>query len=724
MNCEFPGVPEVNTQGCVITCPTKPDVEAGESVIESPIESSTKPDVESSETDGEFHVGASASVENVQEFAVAAPADAKARKRKKKVVTTLSSGGVPAPMTEEPAPKRRTKTCGEPAAEVGHGHDIAPTYEDIQILAHQKAHVSALSTVLERNFFAMDLSPMGTGKTYVATHICAARKIPHVVVVAPLSVLPKWNHMAATYGLPLRHAVSYCSLRSVKCKQPKHGLLRRVDKLVEVTDEATGETTRTERVEFYATPEWTRMIDEGVLLVVDEIQNVKNVSSQFLSVKELIRAIVRPESEDGEPLARDPSSNPSRILLLSGTPVDKHDQIVNLYRVVGALTQNLGMYNHARHRVEARGYRELLTFHERLIDSPAEQYGIREFYRFFNQPTIASQHARAWAGRGCTAAHAFYGNTTATQQIAYSALVTYEAHMSMDASRHFRDPLYALFRHVFCKRVASAMPPPRTDCRIWKRNAYYAVPQESRELLMSGVSMLRRTTQFDASTGEVHIAAADRRNTFHGISRALQMIETAKIPMFARIAKETLSNMPHQKVVICVNYTDTIVDLVEELRAFSPLVLQGSTTAVERDRVLRRFQDNSTTHRLLIGNVHCLSTGIDLDDKHGNFPRLALISPNYSIITLHQLCYRFLRTGTCSDSEVHFVFGRVIMPNGAIADGYEELAVLNALATKSTVMREISSAVNADSELSSMDYKYPGEFSAWQDPDLQRDRDP
>jgi hypothetical protein len=111
-----------------------------------------------------------------------------------------------------------------------------------------------------------------------------------------------------------------------------------------------------------------------------------------------------------------------------------------------------------------------------------------------------------------------------------------------------------------------------------------------------------------------------------------------------------------------------------------------------------------------------VSTGVDLDDKDGRFPRLGLVSPNYSTITLHQLTYRFLRADTRSDAHVHFVFGREFI-NGKIVRGLTELNVLNCLARKSRVMKEVCAAASTSDETTML---YPGEFPNWYEEEIQQ----
>lgn len=614
------------------------------------------------------------------------------------------------------------------------------TFTDVTLFPHQVEHSNKLMKILEGHPFALDLSPMGTGKTYCATHIAKTFGFKRVLVIAPISVIPKWKHMRDVHGLRLIDAMSYCSLRSVKCKQPKHGLLTRIDRRSEVINEDTGRPEpggERDVVEFHATDLWKQYVSEGILLVVDEIQNVKNISSQYFSVKELIREILSNSLET------------SKVLLLSGTPIDKTEQVKNLYRVIGLITQNLCQYDPGISRTIARGFDEIIQHHESYVshNDPLLQniFHKKREQRLYNLNMIRYQTRMMRYQR---AIRNQYGNTTLPElpiePIQPEELTIFEEQLfehSVPASLHSCyhtmnriewsrgstsltkqscESIYALFCEIFCRKMTSAMQRPNIPCRVHKRNAYYYVPHDCRELLQKGVVALRSATSFNDATGEVHFEQENRMNAFHGITRALQMIETSKISIFVREAKELLDLNPNYKVVICLNYVDTIKDIQRDLAAYNPLVLYGATHEIQRGRVISQFQQEDTRFRVLIGNIECLSTGIDLDDKNGMYPRFVLVSPNYRIITLEQLTYRFLRMDTKSDTDLHFVFGRVMLRNGDPARDYEELPIINALAKKSNVMRDVTNASFEVNETTTTDeYKYPGSYESWIDSKLQ-----
>ena len=191
------------------------------------------------------------------------------------------------------------------------------------------------------------------------------------------------------------------------------------------------------------------------------------------------------------------------------------------------------------------------------------------------------------------------------------------------------------------------------------------------------------------------------------VMRSLQIIETGKISLFARIARQVLDQSPQTKVVLAVNFSETIEDLQSLLYDFDPLILRGSTSVRNRGKILRDFEEASTRKRLLIANLTVASSGIDLDDKHGEFPRHAFVSPNYSTITSYQFGFRFLRADTKSNTRVHFVFAKHEGKSKEDSADIVEVRVLNALALKSGIMKEVTEEQALDHVV------FPGDHPDW-----------
>jgi hypothetical protein len=411
------------------------------------------------------------------------------------------------------------------------------------------------------------------------------------------------------------------------------------------------------RTAYTATPAYGALVREGLLLIADEVQNVKNANTQSAAFHELVRVIVA----DFE--ARGPVAARSRVLLMSGTPFDRHEQVVRLLRglrICGAGA--LCAFNPQTYRVNWSGGMHDVVRYCRTLDAAKTD---RVLQSFGVSPTSDS-HSEAL--------HAV---------------------------------CYRLFQDVVKPAVASEMPPPRQRARLHKANAFFEIQGDSKEALERSVRELTEAAQpwpgpgtagparssttvpgvpgvpgIPGIPGIPKMTPAEAAAKLGRISMAMMRIEAAKLGAMACAAADRLTAFEDAKVVVCVNYTDSIAMLREALARFRPLVLHGAMSGRARNKAVRSFQAPDPQHRLLIANMRTCSTGIDLDDKDGDFPRYCLASPTYSVIDIHQLGHRFLRLDTQSDSVMHMVYGRHA----------SELGVLDALATKTDVLKDTAGA--------------------------------
>jgi hypothetical protein len=509
----------------------------------------------------------------------------------------------------------------------------------VSLFEYQISHKNKLENILDKHPYALDLSMLGTGKTYTSSKLFIDGDYKHLIVIAPVSVKAKWKQMVRDHGVEIYKSISYCELRSAKFKQPKHGLLNRKDYVAKVK-QRDGSFRDMEKTDFSATELFRNLVSEGVLLVIDEIQNIKNCNDQFSACSELVRVIDEAYHQGGK----------SRVLLLSGSPIDKHTQSVRLYKTLNIMKHDkLSVFNPQTWEMMWRGAQEIHNYHEHN----------------FGYDNVQS----------CYLSFGLYG----------------------PKDRELEKYCYRLFIDVFKPAMSSSMKPPKHTTKLFKRNAFYTLGDEAHvELLQKAVGNLKKATNFNGTTVDFQHNGIE---ALRCITSALIMIETAKIPIFTRVAQSTLNENEFNKVVICVNYTDTINDLIDLLSDYNPIKLCGSMSAKQRGEVLDKFQASDSEYRLLIGNLSVCSTGIDLDDKTGQYPRLCLASPNYSTIMLYQLSHRFQRANTMSDATIHFVFGKEA----------PELSILNALAKKSEIMKEVGDAQVASGII------FPGDYEKWEE---------
>ena len=528
------------------------------------------------------------------------------------------------------------------------------TSKDIVLYGYQKNQVEEFWDIFITSYFALNFSMLGAGKSFAGMYVYKYG-IPHItqilqflrgLIICPSSMTGKWKELIHEYGLVGIEVYSFNELSGQMGKTQRVGhLIRRADVM----------TPQGNVVTYRLTAQMRQYIREGLFLIIDEIQNIKNDSSaQTRACKELVCGIK----------GTGPGLTKSRALLISGSPIDKPVQTVQFFKTVGIMTHqeltqfDIGAFQRTRvPGVEVgpignipTGLQEIRTYCENLSPRIAAAVQIQtkykspveECYQYFLQ-VIKPCLSRSMVVVGNNfRVHKFNGM--------YNLIVP----------------------------IPSTKAVIRKNPKISAKSLLEADANPCAKLLDQGISRLQKCMQSKGGDEE-HMTSTQM---FAAMQKALLMIETAKIPIMVKMCREKLTEIPLCKVVLACNYTQTITDVVRELKdEFNPLVLNGSVPSKKRQDVLRPFQEPNTERRLLIGNVHVLSSGIDLDDKDGAYPRVCFVSPNYSTIDLYQISYRFLRAlDTKSDSEMYMIYVK----------NKTERHLLNAIATKGAVMKDVT----------------------------------
>jgi hypothetical protein len=523
--------------------------------------------------------------------------------------------------------------------------------KNIELYPYQIDHVNRLQGFLQKYHFAIDLSPLGTGKTYSAAKIFTVgveeKKYKHLVVIAPPSVKTKWIEVVETYSVQSTTLLTYGEITGRKFSNPKCGYIIRNDYKVPVLQE-NGTVRMIDKYNYKTTQLFETMVEEGVLIVIDEFQQLKNDCAQTEACETLIRSVFQRFN-----------GTMSRVLLMSGSPMDKQEQAVRLYKTLGIMR------------------------HDKIV-SGLQRAGINEIVDYIHRafPTGNSRE------------NAYIASTVANHiRFSYD-----EAGNLLYRQYGYSSIRYAymIFLNVIKPCASSTMDLSQmqqyaSNVQLRKYNGYFHINETHNiERVNQAVAELQEIRNLQArirfrrSSGgrnREHTEEETGAAIMSQLSRALISIETAKIDTFARLAKSELQKDPNKKVVIGVNYLQTIEDLVEILGEFTPLVINGGKTIACRRTILAKFQAPTTEHRLLIGNISVISTGIDLDDKQGEYPRTCFISPNYHTIHIYQLGHRFLRgIDTRSDTDIYMVYGQ----------NQIERRIMESLMEKGEVMKNVT----------------------------------
>jgi SNF2 family DNA or RNA helicase len=649
----------------------------------------------------------------------------------------------------------------------------------INLVRDQEAHAKSLIEILKKSVVAFDMSMMGAGKTYVASEVAIRYNFKHIVVVCPASVMGKWESMkkyikpkdalrqdskslgVGSNSLELNSSssifiLSYEALRSTtprimsaSGKSAKrllsHGLLYRSDpnpfgslkisskNLLNKEHDSKNldEQEQSSKTEFYPSEELISMIKEGCLFIFDEAQKVKNKNASWLAVKTISETI----------LGRGPQGTStfgpkSRFLMLSGTPMDKEEHAVNLMEMMGFIQSR---------KLFTTGMSPVLNLKsEKSDNNPLKS----EALLLPGLPKISNLRMES-------------GNNSGLKLIGAQELIDFCKNINKEKTERIVRVLsntqnfglkdgsvregvihlcYTLFQEIIKKEITSSMVPPKPvdtitgkEITLDAKNGYYKFSDsvsdmEAEKELTAGLHTLDRMMKTAAfrpggSIPKVKpVGSEDLGNTFlnkFGLTKPLKQIETGKVPIFIRKAKETLKLVPNSKVCIFVNYLENLANIAKALSEYNPILMYGSVPKEKRQAIIDLFQEPNLKYRVYISILSVSATGIDLDDqsvgcdiakKHGTksskerrtlvlkdgcFPRYAFASPGFKIDELHQLTRRFYRVNTKSNAVFRFVY----------AKGHNEVGLLNNLARKSGVMKD-----TLEKQVES-GVKFPGEYS-------------
>jgi len=498
----------------------------------------------------------------------------------------------------------------------------------------QQPHFDKLFNTLKKSFFAIDASVMGSGKTILASKLSLDSGLP-IIVVAPPGAKPVWYSILNKYGVHYKifndgPVMTYSALSGTTQYQPSHGFLTRYEHNMSTEEHPMMETI------FQPTPLLDRYIDEGVLFVFDEAHNLKNSSSERHKAAQAI--IKRIYARGGR----------SKFLLVSGTPLDKPEQVKNYLKLVG-FVQHRQAYTITAGRAVMKGIDELNQWALRLNPEKAKVFMA---VRLHPPPHNKSQ-----------------------------------------AEKYMVDMFLEVFKPVL---MSVMIPPENTVSNKDIKNGFYIIDEEHRQAYEDAVNKVIRSTQFDITTGQ-----AARPIITGDITTSLRLAQTAKAKTMARVARYLLTTPDERgnwrKVLLYAEYTEPIDIMMSELRDFNPLRLDGKVNQNKRAEIVAKFQvPSGSEHRLLISHPDVGGIAISLHDLTGQYPRWLLMMADYHAIRNLQTANRIIRDGMKGVGHVRFFYIKSQLP---------ERSLLSSLETKGVFMSDLLAEQKEGGQLFANDYE-------------------
>lgn len=327
------------------------------------------------------------------------------------------------------------------------------------------------------------------------------------------------------------------------------------------------------------------------------------------------------------------SGSKSRILLMSATPYDKVAFSQSILKLLGVITA-----------------RKMFDFDLSTQEHILEGYG-------FRQLTNLCQH---------------FDRQTTNKILQEMPKISKDA-IAVASEQLFIDVIKPRY-------VAKIIPvyPTKVDAA----NGYYNVNNFPKVIEI--LNSIKRILGYDEASGTI-----SNKIDYGLLAKAMHLLEEAKLEIIYRLAISTLQQHPTSKVIIYLWHHNTTDIMMEWLKNYNPLKLNGTVHKNNKPAIIESFQEPNLNHRVMIAHPISGGNGIDLDDQDGNFPRFMFIIPTYNLIDSTQAMGRVKRMSSKSDSVVRFVYVNPLIGNNKEDKVYREDKMLNALVQKALTVRRV-----------------------------------
>jgi hypothetical protein len=530
-------------------------------------------------------------------------------------------------------------------------------------------------------YFVVDRSPMGTGKSPIEIWLAQKFSLPMLILAPNKIVANNWRTECARYGVPLVHIkvkgklvpaiFTYNDLKGMGSAKgdsytPISGVLKRNLK-IKIKKKGRLTKTRKQQVQeieinpFSPTRKLLKILRKGCLLVFDEAQVLKNANLTSLAVQKLIDVIyeLRRYTEDylvkkkvkkgmDEDEAREEAYNElknvddeefenTRFSLLSGTLFDKTTHLFTILKVLRIIRESRLIVRNPRTGLsKLAGAQEIIDYAAGW-DSEKTQLIINKYGR------------KLYNGPECEQA------------------------------------MFELYDAVIQPAISSAMP--KIDI-VDKRNLFVYLNIDEIKMTNRGIALFKKSINYNVKTNSVDEGRRDIAGTRGGMA----MIEAGLAAAFVRKAIELLEALPNRKVVIFYQYNVARDMLLKGLSKYKPVLIaglpaKGNKKLLEEERLrnIEKFQEDSDDANIAICSYLVASKGINLDDKKGGRPRIALQMPTDRIIDQLQAASRIGRIDTVFDDKDETTIPRSYVVWPANTDAL--IRIMDAAAVKSGVLK-------------------------------------
>jgi hypothetical protein len=608
--------------------------------------------------------------------------------------------------------------------------------ESISLRPCQLEHLKRLLFILRSSPVAFDLTPMGHGKTFIAGGIIEAWEYEKVFVVCPALLELHWRAILSGNGSVLRPTAM--KTFTIISYETLHGLIRAGEEGIAIshpylTAQVKNATTSAKKerspnirtpsnVEYEATDVLKELCQARTLFIFDEIHKTKNIATNtHASVATIIKTI-----RAAYPI----EDNMSRAVLLSGTIFDSAYYAVNTMVMIGIMNSHLlTRYDRILRTFHSTGLSELINYcHYQVknltLSDPVGDYGQGKIrtQRDAEQvayTTIVQEIMPSLSSSIKIADEKGARRITRRAPLNPSAYNPQEITITDTASAAERElsETHAVVKMALLDQTVGGGPGANLEIELDCKNLFVHLTPENTIRLHEMMTSLSATTSKVTATHRPSKLPAPLSIPVARAKHHLTAIETLKREVFVKYAIKKITEHPYSKVVIAVNFLETVDWVTAQLRAHPLLkdcvrVLTGKITSKKvRDTIVTDFQANTGTVRVIVAITRVIAIGLSLDDQYGEGEgpgtarrRFVFVSPSFFAIDQHQFIRRFYRADTKSSPFIRFIYGKpykntredkasVILSQRVGSSA----RVISALASRAIVIRSTTPANAVDS---------------------------
>lgn len=464
---------------------------------------------------------------------------------------------------------------------------------EIILTPEQEVHCNSIIQTFFVHRKVLDTSVMGTGKSIVFIEAMRRMRNNNIIMICPSDMISTWERYGIKYNVNFVRIISYESLRGKQTSMPMN---LKHGLLIRNPDDT-----------FEVTDFFRSLVEDGIVLCFDESHRMKNRNDQQKAAATLTKAIELRYTFEPYP-ARFCGS-----YFISTTQFEKQEHCLLFCNTCAAIFWSEFMIDPVTKSMEG-----------------LEQF--KEYCLFIDREATN----KIW---GCSKISAKTAN-----DIAYQLCIK----VFLPKISHF---------------IKSSENNNKSEDKQTIYNCYIRAPPDIEQIAELTDQMIHMSTN---DTLEIDPELDNRFTELFnpetplsqrsGITQGHMTRHTLKTKFFiCPLAIKVLETIPNSKVVIFLDYLESIEVAMAELEVYGAIEITGKTKKDERTLLRERFQEPNCNVRVLVTVNQVSALGIELDDKHGGFPRVGISIASYIISNLVQAPGRIDRQLTMSKSLFFFV---------------------------------------------------------------------